>query len=72
MKLYIKYQRPGPSGFSQEDFKRDFPMLVYVKHVGPWVGPFLDKGYNLNILGRSPLDEVTYQRPGHSGFSEDL
>ena len=37
-------------------------MLVYVKHVGPWAGPFLAQGpHNLNNLGRDPLDEATYQ-----------
>ena len=36
-------------------------MLVYVKHVGPWTGPFLAQGYNLNNLGKGPQDEGTYQ-----------
>ena len=33
-------------------------MLVYVKQVGQWVGPFWPNGYN---LGKGPLDEATYQ-----------
>ena len=58
MMLCIKYQRPGPSAFRQEDF---FPIWVYVKKVTPSAGPFLTKGYNLNNFSRGPLDEATYQ-----------
>ena len=48
-------------------------MLVYVKHVGLCAGPFWPKGYNLNNLGRGPLDEVhiKYQRPGYFGFRQE-
>ena len=60
MKLYIKYQRPGPSGYNQEDFK-GFPYIRPYKHVVPGRGHFWPKGYNLNNLGRGLLDEATYQ-----------
>ena len=33
---------------------------------------FWPQGYNLNNLGRSPLDEVTYQRPGPSGLVKKI
>ena len=36
-------------------------MLVYVKHVGHWAGPFWHKGYNLNNPDKGPLDVATYQ-----------
>ena len=36
-------------------------MLVYVNMLSPGQGHFWPKGYNLNNLGRGPLNEATYQ-----------
>ena len=33
-----------PFWFQSRRFLKVFPMLVYVKHVGPWAGPFLNQG----------------------------
>ena len=33
-----------PFWFQSDRFLNVFPMLVYVKHVGPWAGPFLAPG----------------------------
>ena len=48
--------------FQSRRILKVFPMLVYVKHVGPWARPFLwPKDYNLNNLGRGLLGEAEYQ-----------
>ena len=44
--LNTKYQRPRPCTFKQEDFL-SFILYKYVKHVGPWTGPFLAPGPGL-------------------------
>ena len=38
-----------------------FPYIKLSKTSGPWDGAIWPKGYNLNNLGRSLLDEATYQ-----------
>ena len=60
MKLFTKYQKPGPSSFRRR-FLKFFPICVYVKQVAPGKRHFLPQGYNLRNLGSGPLDEVTYQ-----------
>ena len=42
MKPYTKYQKPEPSGFTQEDFFKFFPIWVYVKQVTPLGGTIFD------------------------------
>ena len=44
MKLCVKYQRPGPSAFSQEDFLKCFAIWVYVKQVTSGAGQFFTQG----------------------------
>ena len=39
--LHTKCQDPRQYGFGQEDFFMFFPILAYVKHVTPGLGPFL-------------------------------
>ena len=41
MMLHTKCQDPRQYGFGQEDFFMFFPILAYVKHVTPGLGPFL-------------------------------
>ena len=42
MSLHTKYQGSKPYGFRQEDFLMVFfPIMAFVKHVTPGVGPFL-------------------------------
>ena len=53
MMLHTKYF------FRQESFESFFP--IYVKQVTHRVGSFWPQGYNLNKLGRGPLDDATYQ-----------
>ena len=38
-----------------------FPYINQCRTCDPWAGPFLTKGYDLNKLGRSPLNDATYQ-----------
>ena len=87
MKLYTKYQRPGPSDFRQEDYQiskawafrfqtrrflKVFSIRVYVKQVGPRAGPLLTLELSFEQLGRGPLDKATkYQSPGPSGFRQE-
>ena len=59
--LHTKYQGSRPFGFRQEDFFHVFPIKANVKHVTPGAGLFLAQDYNLNKLGRGPLDNATYQ-----------
>ena len=58
MKLCIKYQRPGPSAFRQEDFSLYGSML---NKQPPARGHFLPQSYNMNNFGRGPQNEATYQ-----------
>ena len=44
MMLHTKYQGSRTFGFRQEDFFMFLPILVYVKHVTPKGGSFLDPG----------------------------
>ena len=68
MKLHTKYQRPGPSGFRQEDFK-GFCFISLCKTYGPRDRViFCPEGYNLNNLGRSPLDEAVLKISNASAF----
>ena len=60
MKLHAKYQRPWLSGFRQEDFLR-FSLFKSKTCEPPWWGLFLPQGYNLNNLGRVPIEEVVSQ-----------
>ena len=66
MMLQNKYQGSRPCGFRQEYFSR-FPLISLCKtfdHLSsdpPEQGHFGPKGYNLNIHGRSPLVDATYQ-----------
>ena len=59
--LQTKYQGSKPYGLCQEDFSMFSPILAYVKHVTPRGGLFLAQGDNLNILGKGPLGDATYQ-----------
>ena len=61
MMLHTKYQGSRPCGFRQEDFFMFLPILAYVKHLTMGLGHFWPHGYNLNKLGRGPLDDTTYQ-----------
>ena len=44
MILNTKYQGSRPCDFRQEDFFMFLPILAYVKHMTPGVGPFLAPG----------------------------
>ena len=55
MMLHTKYQGSRPCGFRQEDFQ----VFLFSPHVTPGAGPFWSQGYNLNKLGRGPLDDAT-------------
>ena len=61
MMLHTKYQGSRTIRFRQEDFN----MFSLCKHMykmcPPGPGHFWPQGYNLNKLGRSPLDDATYQ-----------
>ena len=46
--------------FSLKDFLQFFPIIVYVKKVIPGAGPFLTSGYNVNNLGKGPLDKTKH------------
>ena len=61
MMLHTKYQGSRPCGFRQEDFFMFLPIKAYVIPVTPGAGPFWPQCYNLNKLGRGPLDDTTYQ-----------
>ena len=61
MMLHTIYQGSRPCGFRQEDFFMFLPIKSYVKPVTPEAGHFWPQGYNLNKLGRRPLDDTTYQ-----------
>ena len=60
MVVHTKYQGSSPCGFRQ-DFFSCLPNISLCKTCGPWSGPFLAQGHNLNKLGRGPLDDATYQ-----------
>ena len=55
MMLHIKALS---STWFQTKYFNIFPIYTYVIHVTPCMGP---QGYNLNKLGRGPLDDATYQ-----------
>ena len=57
--LHTKYHGSMPNGFRQEYIFMFLPIQAYVKHVTPGVGPFLPEEYNLNKLGRRPLDNAS-------------
>ena len=62
MILHTKYQGSRTRGFRQEDFFMLLPIYISLcKTCDPGAGHFWPKGYNLNKLGRSPLDYTTYQ-----------
>ena len=62
MMLHTQYQRPGPSTLRQEDCLSFSPIQVYVKQVTPRGEIIFDPMAKfLNNLGRSPLDDDTYQ-----------
>ena len=61
MMLHTKYQGSRPFGFRQEDFFMFLTIKAYVKPVTPRRSHFWPKDYNLNKLGRSSLDDNTYQ-----------
>ena len=48
MKLHIKYQRPGPSGFNQEEFLSFYPYesTMYVKQVSLEAGLHMKLGFD--------------------------
>ena len=57
---------PGPSNFKQEGFFKSFfvvffPVWVYVKQLTLGQRQFWPQGYNVNNLGKGPLDEIKYQ-----------
>ena len=61
MMLHTQYKRPGPSTFRQEDLFKFFPYTILCETSDPQGrGHFLPHGYNLNNLGRGPLDDATY------------
>ena len=45
----------------QTRFFHVFPYIGYVKHATPGAGHFWPQGYNLNKLGRGPLDDASHQ-----------
>ena len=53
MMLHTKYHGSMPCGFGLEDFVHVFPRTC-----DPGLGPL---EHDLNKLGRSPLDDATYQ-----------
>ena len=65
MMLHTKYQGFRPCGFRQEDFFM-FSLYSLCKtcdlHFGPFFGPW--GIYDLNKLGRGPLDDAAYQVSG--------
>ena len=48
-----------------------FPYISLYKNVTPGAGPFLVPGHKLNKLGRSPLDDATYQISRTQGFRQE-
>ena len=61
MMLHTEYQSSRPCGFRQEDVFIFLPILVYVKHVNLGAESFLAPGVKFEQLGRSLLDDTTYQ-----------
>ena len=53
--LHTQYQVSRPCGFRQED---TLSLYKPMQNVNPGAGPFLVQGYNLNKLGRGPLDDA--------------
>ena len=43
--LHTNYHGSRPNGFRHEDFFTFLPILAYIKHVTPGVGPFWPQGY---------------------------
>ena len=62
MKLHTKYERSGPFNFTHED-SLSFPYMGLCKTSDPTLaGAIFDpKDFNLNNLGRGPLDKAIYQ-----------
>ena len=62
MILHNKNQGSRPCGFRREDFFHVAPYISLCKTCDPpGPGHFWPLGYNLNKLGRGPLDDTTYQ-----------
>ena len=46
---------------SDKNFFHDFPYIGLCKTCDPGAGPSLAPGYNLNKIGRGPLNDATHQ-----------